>query len=64
MNDLLQKLSVRFQTLIFDERGQDLVEYALIVALIAFGATAGMGLVATEVNHAFDTISSKLASAL
>ena len=42
MNDMLLKLYVKFQELKNREEGQDLVEYALVVALIAFGATAGM----------------------
>src|ERR1019366_7356397 len=44
MNDMLLKLYVKFQDLKNSDEGQDLVEYALVVALIAFGATAGMGL--------------------
>ncbi len=43
-----------------DDRGQDLIEYALVVALIAFAATVGMGNVANGINNAFSTISSKL----
>ena len=39
-----------------DERGQDLIEYALVVALIAFAATAGMSSVAGKINNAFVTI--------
>jgi pilus assembly protein Flp/PilA len=46
------------------EEGQDLVEYALVVALIAFSAVIGMGKLATEINTAFKTISSDLASSL
>ncbi len=42
MNTMLLKLYVKFQDLMNREEGQDLVEYALVVALIAFGATAGM----------------------
>ena len=42
MNTMLLKLYVKFQDLATREEGQDLVEYALVVALIAFGATAGM----------------------
>lgn len=38
------------------EEGQDLVEYALVVALIAFGAITGMGYLATGINHAFSSI--------
>lgn len=43
-----------------DERGQDLVEYVLVVALIAFGAVAAMKSLSSEINVAFNTISSNL----
>ena len=62
MSNLLLKLYVKFQDLKSHEEGQDLVEYALVVALIAFGATAGMGALATGINKAFNTISSTLAT--
>ena len=62
MNNLLLKIYVKFQDLKSREDGQDLVEYALVVALIAFGATAGMASLATGVNTAFTTVSTKLAS--
>ena len=64
MKNILFKLFVTFQELKNNESGQDLVEYALVVALIAFGATAGMSTLATGINSAFDTISSKLLSNL
>ena len=43
-----------------DENGQDLIEYALVVALIAFAAAAGMTTVATKINAAFTNIGTKL----
>ena len=46
------------------EEGQDLIEYALVVALIAFAATAGMSTVAKDINNAFGTIGSKLVTAI
>jgi pilus assembly protein Flp/PilA len=55
---------VKFQDLKNNEEGQDLVEYALVVALIAFGATAGMSTLASGINLAFNTISNKLATSL
>jgi pilus assembly protein Flp/PilA len=64
MNTLLLKLRFNILPLLVREDGQDLVEYALVVALIAFGAVAGMGVLASEINTAFNTISSDLASAL
>jgi pilus assembly protein Flp/PilA len=46
------------------EDGQDLIEYALVVALIAFAATAGMSTVAADINNAFGTIGTKLTTAI
>ncbi len=62
MNHFLHQLYMKFQALRYQEEGQDLVEYALVVALIAFGATAGMGALATGINNAFNSISSTLAT--
>lgn len=64
MNNLLLKLYVKFQELKDREEGQDLVEYALVVALIAFGATAGMGALAGGINKAFNTISQTLSTSI
>lgn len=43
-----------------DESGQGLVEYLLILALVAFAATAGMGSLASGLNSAFSAIGSIL----
>ena len=40
-----------------DEAGQGLVEYLLILALVAFAATAGMSSLASGLNSAFTKIS-------
>lgn len=63
MKDKLLKLSVILQILL-DEKGQDLIEYALVVALIAFAATAGMSTLATDINLAFTNIGTKLTGAV
>jgi pilus assembly protein Flp/PilA len=42
------------------ENGQDLVEYALVVALIAVGATAGMHTLANDINAAFVSVGSQV----
>ncbi len=63
MQDMLMKLYVKAQNLkdaLRDETGQDLIEYALVVALIAFAATAGMTTVATKINAAFTSMGTKL----
>ena len=42
------------------EDGQDLVEYAWIMALIAFGSLSGMSVLATSVNDAFSGVATTL----
>ena len=61
MKDRFFKLSAMLQIL-KSEDGQDLIEYALVVALIAFAATAGMTTLAGALNTAFGNIGSKLAT--
>jgi len=60
MKDIITTLSVRIQCLMMQEEGQDLVEYALVVALIGFAAVAGMGTLANDINSAFSNIGSTL----
>jgi pilus assembly protein Flp/PilA len=43
-----------------DESGQDLIEYALVVALIALAATVSMTSVATAIGTAFTNIGTHL----
>ena len=43
-----------------DESGQGLVEYLLIVALVALAATAGMSSAASYINSAFIRVGGKL----
>jgi len=47
-------------TLHKDEAGQGLVEYTLIIALVALAATAGMSTLASYLNSAFTKVGSKL----
>ena len=60
MRDTLLNLYIKFQGL-KNEEGQDLVEYALLVALIALVCVTGVSNVATAVNSVFTQISSSLA---
>ncbi len=48
--------------ILLDDRGQDLIEYALVVALIALAATVGMSNVAGAINTAFSSIGTKLSA--
>jgi pilus assembly protein Flp/PilA len=41
------------------EGGQDLVEFALVIALISLGATASMSTVATAIGTAFNSVGTK-----
>lgn len=47
-----------------DESGQDLIEYALVAALIGLAAITGMRGVATSIQAAFSSISSNLTTAV
>jgi pilus assembly protein Flp/PilA len=65
MKETLLKLSaklqtMKLQTLMLREEGQDLIEYALVVALIAFAATAAMHTLAGDINTIFVNIGTAL----
>jgi pilus assembly protein Flp/PilA len=60
MHALLLKLNFKLQDLLRGEEGQDLVEYALLCALLAFGIVGGMSNVAKGIDTAFSNISSSL----
>jgi Flp pilus assembly pilin Flp len=50
----------RFKTFAHAEDGQDLLEYALLVALIALVCVVSIGLAGTNVNTIFSSIAAKL----
>jgi pilus assembly protein Flp/PilA len=50
--------------LLVDESGQDLIEYALVAALIALGATAAMSTLAGTISTAFGTVGTKLTNSV
>jgi len=60
MRNSLLNLYVKLQGLKNGEEGQDLVEYALLVALIALVCITGVNNVATAVNTVFSNISASL----
>jgi pilus assembly protein Flp/PilA len=64
MNTFFLTSFVRLRNLVNKDEGQDLVEYALVVAIIALGATAAMGSLAGAISSSFGTISSTFANAL
>jgi len=63
MKNKIWLLSIKLQNILKGEEGQDLIEYALVVALIAFAATVGMGTLASDINSAFSTIGTRLTAA-
>jgi pilus assembly protein Flp/PilA len=46
-----------------DDSGQDLIEYALVAALIALGAIGAMKTVSGDISTLFSTVGSQLTSA-
>ncbi len=63
MRSLIDILSLAIKNLKRDD-GQDLVEYALVVALIAFAAVAGMQTLAVDINSAFTSVGGQLTGAV
>ncbi len=57
----IKQLVVRFAA---DESGQNLVEYALVVVLVALAAITAMGTVGNSINSAFTKIGISLNSAI
>jgi pilus assembly protein Flp/PilA len=60
MNNLFLNLYVKFQELKNREEGQDLVEYALVIVLIAIAAVASLGALANKITGVFSTIGADL----
>ena len=56
----LLDFSAKLLILLSKDDGQDLIEYALVVALIALGATAGMSNLAGDINNAFTSVGNTL----
>ena len=53
-----------FIRLVQEDSGQDLIEYALVAALIGLGAVAGMKALATDIGTAFNSVGTTLTSAV
>lgn len=60
MQMTLWNFCIKMRNLVRKDDGQDLIEYALVVALIAFAATAGMNSVASSINTAFNNLATTL----
>lgn len=44
-----------------EEKGQDLVEYALLIVLVGLAAVAAMGALASSISATFSTAGAKMA---
>jgi pilus assembly protein Flp/PilA len=47
-----------------EESGQDVIEYALVAAVIALAAVAAMSTLASNISNAFSAVGTKLSSAV
>jgi pilus assembly protein Flp/PilA len=60
MHDQFLRLQVKFWELIHDEEGQDLIEYGLIVTLVALAAIGGVQKFASAVATLFSNIDNSI----
>ncbi len=60
MNNALLKLFVKLQSLMVHDEGQDLVEYALVIALIAIVAVGSLNTLASGIGKALTNIATNL----
>jgi pilus assembly protein Flp/PilA len=60
----MKNVKLVLSNLLNDESGQDLIEYALVACIIALGATAAMGTLATTIGSAFGSVGTKLTAAV
>jgi len=63
MNTILLMLSSKVHDLLAREEGQDLVEYALLLALVSLAAVAGLTGLAASISTVFSSISTTLTTA-
>ena len=67
MQDLVLKFYAQTQIIrqaLNEENGQDLVEYALVIAVVCLGLISGMNTLANGVNIAMTTLGTKLNAAV
>jgi pilus assembly protein Flp/PilA len=60
LNDLFLKMYLKMRDLMTREEGQDLVEYALLITLVALAAVGGVRKVSSAINTVFTNISNTL----
>jgi len=60
----MNKVMHVFSSLLHEESGQDLIEYALVAAIIALGAVAAMTTLASSIGTALTGVGTKLTNAI
>ena len=60
--DFIPRAVSLIRDLLISENGQDLVEYSLVLAMIALGSVTGMGSLASGLNDVFSSVGSTLTS--
>jgi pilus assembly protein Flp/PilA len=63
MKNLMLKAYVNMQTLMACEEGQDLVEYALLLGLVALACVAILSQIGLAINTIFTDINTSLSTA-
>jgi pilus assembly protein Flp/PilA len=58
------KIAELFQSIHQDDSGQDLVEYALVLAAVAFAVVAGSATLGSVMANALSSVSTKIGSAI
>ena len=58
----MKNLKQLLNNLVADESGQDLIEYALVAALVGLGAVASIKTLANSINTAFGNVGTSLTS--
>ena len=62
--DIMQNRKHLLISLLKDESGQDLIEYALVAAIVALGAVSAMTSLATIIKTTFTSIGTSLTNAV
>jgi pilus assembly protein Flp/PilA len=60
----MKNFSMIAKQFVNDESGQDLIEYALVAAIIGLGAVTTMTTLATDIASVFTSVGTKLTSAV
>lgn len=63
MNSYLIRLTIRLKSLIDEQEGQDLVEYALLAGFVAVAAGALLPAISSSISTIFSRMSSVLTAA-